>query len=419
MNFKLLALLLLTVSAAYRMFLSWIEYRSAGNPTPENVRDVYDEETYRKWRAYHGEKCRLQMLSGFVSFVLEFVLIAINAYSWAAGAFSENVYVQALSVILFDQIVNLPISVFFEYRDALGIEEKYGFNRSTKKTFVSDQIKQFFISLILVSGLLCLFALLHRSLGDWVLLLFAAVLFLVILGIAFLYPFFSRIFNRFTPLADEELKRKLTNLLEKNGYKVREIKVMDASRRTSKSNAYFSGYGRSKSIVLYDTLLSSSTPNEICAVFAHEMGHGLHRDTLKNQAFSFLNVCLIAVIAWLLARTPEIYASFGFDAVNYGFAFLLMTIALSVLSPLLGLFVNAHSRKAEFRADRQSVKEGYGEALVSALKKLARANFSSLAPSPLLVKLEYSHPPLSERIRAIEELSAKSRSQNHDGRTNS
>lgn len=408
MNFKLLALLLLTVSAAYRMFLSWIEYRSAGNPTPENVRDVYDEETYHKWRAYHGEKCRLQMLNGLVSFVLEFVLIAVNAYSWAAGAFSENVYVQALSVILFDQIVNLPFSVFFEYRDALGIEEKYGFNRSTKKTFVSDQIKQFLISLLLVSGLLCLFALLHRSLGDWVLLLFAAVLFLVILGIAFLYPFFSRIFNRFTPLTDEELKRKLTNLLEKNGYKVREIKVMDASRRTSKSNAYFSGYGRSKSIVLYDTLLSSSTPNEICAVFAHEMGHGLHLDTLKNQAFSFLNVCLIALIAWLLARTPEIYASFGFDAVNYGFAFLLMTIALSVLSPLLGLFVNAHSRKAEFRADRQAVKEGYGEALVSALKKLARANFSSLAPSPLLVKLEYSHPPLSERIRAIEELSEKS-----------
>ena len=179
---------------------------------------------------------------------------------------------------------------------------------------------------------------------------------------------------------------------------------MDASRRSSKSNAYFTGFGKMKTIVLYDTLLQAMTPDEICAVFAHEMGHGLHKDTLKSQLLTFVQLLILGVLAWLTLRSPEIFASFGFSEVNYGFAlFLIMNVEFALLSPLYGLLANWYSRRAEYRADAQAVQEGCGPALISALKKLTKENFSDLAPHPLLVKLQYSHPTLSQRIKAIEQ----------------
>ena len=132
----------------------------------------------------------------------------------------------------------------------------------------------------------------HKSLGDWMIVVFTAVMTLLVLGISFLSPILTKIFNKFTPLEDGELKDKLTALLEKHGYKVRAIQVMDASRRSTKSNAYFTGFGKMKTIVLYDTLIEQMTTDEICAVFAHEMGHGLHKDTLKNQIFSTIQMFL-------------------------------------------------------------------------------------------------------------------------------
>ena len=155
-----------------------------------------------------------------------------------------------------------------------------------------------------------------------------------------------------------------------------------------------------KTIVLYDTLVESMTPDEICAVFAHELGHGLHKDTLRNQILSFVQMAVLGVLA---LRTEGIFTAFGFDGINYGFAIILiMSVEFAFISPLFGLLVNYSSRRAEYRADAQAVKEGYGDQLISALKKLARQNYADLAPSSLLVKLEYSHPTLSQRIIAIE-----------------
>ena len=271
------------------------------------------------------------------------------------------------------------------------------------KTFVTDQIKNLLLSILLSAGLMGIFAWLHGWLGDGVILCFTAVVFVITLVIAFLYPKLSRISNKFVPLEEGELREKLTELLTKHGYKVKAIEVMDASRRTTRSNAYFTGYGAMKTIVLYDNLIHTMTTEEICAVFAHELGHGLHKDVPKKQALNILNILLIAVMAWLTVKFPQVYEAFGFTGVNYGFTYILLgSVLLSLTQPLLGLLINAFSRRCEYRADAQAIKEGYGPALVSGLKKLARENFSHLAPSPLLVKLSYSHPPLSQRIAAIE-----------------
>lgn len=403
MTFKLLALVLLTLVCAYQLLLHGVETRSAANPIPDNVRDVYDAETYQKWRAYQGEKSRLQWISTLVSFAVSFLLLLTDAYAAAAARMPDHIYLQLTAVLLVELVAETAVGAVIGYVDTMVIEEKYGFNRSTLKTFVMDKLKGFAISAVVSIGLMSAFAAIHQALGDWVVVLFAALVFALVLLIVFLYPVLSRIGNKFTPLEDGELKEQLTALLSRNGYKVKAIQVMDASRRTTKINAYFSGFGRMKTIVLFDTLLQKMTTEEICAVFAHELGHGLHKDVLKQQLMNIVTVCLMALLAWLTVRYPAVYRDFGFEQVNYGFAFILLSsIELSVLQPLVGLWQNAYSRKAEYRADQQAVKEGYGPVLASALKKLARDNFSHLSPSPLLVALDYSHPPLSQRLDAIE-----------------
>ena len=179
---------------------------------------------------------------------------------------------------------------------------------------------------------------------------------------------------------------------------------MDGSRRSTRANAYFSGLGRTKTIVLYDTLMEQMSPDEIVAVFAHEMGHNKHKDNLKMQAMSLINLGVMVLLVWTLVSVSEIYSDFGFDRVNYGFAFYLLgTVCLSFLSPFLGLFSEALSRRFEYRADRFAKERGYGSALISALKVLARNSFACLSPHPLLVKLTYDHPTVSQRIAALEE----------------
>ncbi|MBQ6672762.1 MAG: M48 family metallopeptidase [Spirochaetales bacterium] len=408
MSFKTAALVIVSAVYLYNLALSILKAASSKNPVPENVSDVYDPQTYGKWRAYHAEKSRLSIVTSSVSFVLDLLLLALNVYSSFASLFPENPTTQLFSVFLLSSLTSLPL-IPFEYYDTMVIEQRYGFNRTRKSTFWIDRIKEFIISLLVMTGIGALLMWTHRLLGDWLILAFALIMTLFALAVAFLYPLLSRVFNKFTPLEDGELKDRVTALLSSHGYKVRAIKVMDASRRTTKSNAYFTGFGKMKTIVLYDNLVKNMSTDEICAVFAHEMGHGLHRDTLKNQIMSFVQMAILSVLAWLTLRTGEIFTQFGFSAVNYGFAvILIMSVEFALIAPLFGLLVNAISRRAEYRADRQAVSEGYADALISALKKLARENFSDLAPSPVVVKLEYSHPTLSRRIDAIEKLKQSS-----------
>ena len=402
MNWKWIVLAVMALGTLYDVLLNVVVARSANNPTPKNVADIYDAQTYQRWKAYRAEKGKLQMLSTLASFLLLFVLLITNAHAAFASLFPQRAGVQMVAVVLLQTLVDTVKGVIFGYVDTMVIEEKYGFNRSTMKTFVVDQIRNLIIGFGLTCGLLLALMALHTNLGDWVVVLFAGVLFVFTLLVSFLYPVFSRLGNKFTPLEEGELKTKLMDLLQKHGYHVKAIEVMDASRRTTKLNAYFTGFGKMKTIVLFDNLLGAMSTDEICAVFAHELGHGLNKDVLKNQILNLVNLLTMSVVVWLSVKFVGLHTDFGFETVNYGFAYILLGIGLGLVQPLLGMLINANSRRAEYRADRQAIAEGYGQALVVALKKLSRDNFAHLAPSKVQVLLEYSHPPLSQRIAAIE-----------------
>lgn len=402
MNYRLTVIILVLVAGLYQTVLNVVRALSAKNKTPENLSDVYDAETYARWKQYAKEHSKLSIVSGLVGVGFTLVLLLTNAYSAFASLFPAGAFMQLFAVILLEIGVSAVTDFFYSYIATMKIEEKYGFNRSTKKTFIKDKIRGLIIEMILSLGITTLLWVLYTNIGDWIVLLFAVALFLITLVIIFLYPYLSRIGNTFTPLDEGELRDRLMELLTKHGYTVRAIEVMDASRRTTKLNAYFTGFGKMKTIVLYDNLINTMTADEILAVFAHELGHGLHKDVLKRQILSFGNLLLMSLTVWACLKIGDLYTAFGFDSVNFGFAYILMSVGLGVLQPFTSLIINAVSRKAEYHADRQAVEEGYKEPMVSALKKLARENFAHLSPSKINVLLEYSHPPLGDRIAAIE-----------------
>lgn len=406
MDYKLIALLLFALSAAFQAYLYYLDLRSADRDIPDNVKDVYDPETYRTWQNYSREGSRLGLTRHLVSSLVTFLVLAFDLYARLVGRLPlTGLYLPAMAVLVLDALVDLVVSTPFNYKNQLGIEEKYGFNRMDKKTFFIDLAKDTLIGLALTCGILCLFIWVHQALGNWLLLVFTAIMVVFLLAVFFIAPALGKIHNKFEPLPEGDLRRRLEELLTQNGCVVKAINVMDGSKRSTKANAYFSGFGRSKTIVLYDTLLEQMTDDEIVAVFAHEMGHNKHKDTLKMYPVSILQVAIMVALAWALVSVPEICQAFGFEGVNYGFAFWLMaSVCLNALAPFVNLFSTRLSRKAEYAADRFAAENGYGPALISALKKLSRSSFACLNPHPTLVALSYSHPTVSQRVAALEQV---------------
>lgn len=397
---RIIFVVLCLISFIYEIFLNVLSRRSVKNPIPESVRDVYDEAEYLKWKSYKHECVKFGIVTTVVSFVLVAAMIGFNVFAVVPKLTSDK-YLTTLYTILIFTLVTTVAGTVMNYYSTFVIEEKFGFNKSTKKTFFVDTVKNLIINLVIDCGLVFIIQLLYDAIGDYIIIAFAAVLLVVILFVTLLVPYFSKMFNKFTPLENQELEARIRALLEKNGIRVRSITVMNASLRTTKSNAYFAGMGKTKSIVLYDNLVNNFTDDEIVAVFAHEMGHAVHKDTTKNYFFSFGNVVVIVLAVWAMLKL-NVYADFGFDFINYGLTYILTFNAiLPILSPLMNLASSLHSRRAEYKADAAAAKEGYGDALISALKKLAKENFADLSPDKTLVALTYSHPTIAQRIEAI------------------
>ncbi|MBR5253379.1 MAG: M48 family metallopeptidase, partial [Clostridia bacterium] len=389
--YRYIFLAILTLNLIYDIILSVLSDRQKNKPLPENVRDVYDEAEYKRWRAYSAEHKRVATIDGIISFALLLVMFGTNVFSWLYNLlpgteFWKNVLLMAVFT-LFTSIVSIPASCIRTF----GIEEKYGFNKSTVKTFVADEIKGLIINMILNCLLVAAVYAIGRGL-TWEMYLGYLIGAVAFLGIfSMLSNVFQKIFNKFTPLPEGELRDTLTEMFAAEGYKLKNIYVMDASRRTTKVNAYCTGLGKLKRIVLFDNLVNNYTPGEITAVFAHELAHFKHRDTLKLTLCSYLNVAVIISAVAVFALFPEISMEYGFDGANMAFALIsLLCVIFTPVLKLIALPVNAFSRSCERRADTFATRKGYGESMISALKKLSKDNLTDLNPHPFVVKVEHS-----------------------------
>ncbi len=404
MNYKIIALAVMALVFIYDTVIRYLDTKSAGRKIPDNVSDVYSGEEYEKWLKYDAELNRFGFIRHIFGGIVDFCLIGFDAYAGIVNLFNtDNIYLCALIVLVANSLIGEVLGIPFSYYRNMVIEQKYGFNRMTVKTFVVDELKNLLIENGLMIALMLALIWMHQTIGNALLIGFTAIMLAFTLAVNLLQPVFVRIFNKLTPLPEGDLRTRLMELVTSNGCKVHDIYTMDGSKRSTRANAYFAGLGKLKTIVLYDTLMEQMSEDEILAVFAHEMGHNKHKDTLKLLGIAILNIVLMVFILWGLVSIPEIYTDFGFEGLNYGFAFILLSsVCLSALSPLISLFQSVLSRKFEYAADNFAKEQGYGKALISALKKLAKNNFSCLNPHPLIVLLTYSHPTVSQRIEALE-----------------
>ncbi len=400
---KILLLCLLTVTYLWDVVLYFLSASQKKKPTPENVRDVYNAEEYARWAEYSAERKRLSTIEKVFEFIVLLFLYGTNVFSAVYTRLPGNEFARsALLMLIYTAFLTL-ISLPFEWVREMRIEEKYGFNRTTVKTFISDQVKNLILGALLNVALVEAALGAYRSFGGKFFIFLFAGLALFMILVSTLSTTFMKLFNKFTPLEEGELRDILTKMFADAGYKLSDIYVMDASTRTTKVNAFCSGMGKFKKIVLYDNLVNNYTTGEIAAVFAHELGHYKHRDTAKLMACSLLNMAAMTGMIAAFVLIPQISLDYGFAEPSVVFAVIaLMGVVMGPIMRLLAIPTNYMSRAFEYRADNTAVKAGYGPELVSSLKKLTKDNLSDLNPHPLIVALEHNHPTLSSRIANVE-----------------
>jgi STE24 endopeptidase len=357
------------------------------------------------------ESHRLSMIARVTdtAILILFLLFGFFPYiAYLASSVTPDLKLQTLVFFGIYMTVSYALGIGFSIYQTFSIEERYGFNKSTVKTFMLDQVKSLLLAVILGGPLGYLLLSMYLGMGNEF-ILYSWLLFMALsLILNLLYTrVFIRLFNKLTPLPDGELKEKIESLARKTGYGIKGISVMDASKRSSRLNAFFSGFGRFKQIVLFDTLVGKLSADETVAVLAHEIGHARHRDVLKNFLISAVQTAAYLAMLTFFMSSGDFSMSFGFSDVHLGFAIILFGILMEPLGILLGIPLTAISRKAEYRADRFSAETAGKEPMTSALKVLARENFSNLTPHPLVVMMSYSHPPISDRITAISNVERK------------
>ena len=407
---KLFVLLVILVVYIFETAISVLNYRNRKALMPESVMDIYDPEKYQTWLSYTMANFKLGMISGIISTSLLVVLLGFNAFGWLeqfVNQLTSIVFLQPLLFLLFFYLLNLLVQLPFKYYRIFTIEATYGFNKMTKKLFWMDTLKGVILSVVLGGGLISLLDLIFRRFEND-LLLFIGVSYLalavILISVYLLQKYFARWFNKVTPLAPGDLKDDIDALGNRLGFSVKKIFVLDASKRSTKLNAYFSGLGKQKEVVLFDTLIEKLSKEEILSVLAHELGHATHKDTLKGLFRTLLLLLVYVVLLGIIVLNPILFTAFGLTGVHIGFTLILMMVLLEPVSIPISIYINYASRVAEYKADAFSARHTSKDAMIGALKKLSIENFVNLTPHPLFVLIRYSHPPISNRIEYIQSL---------------
>jgi len=378
-------------------------FKQEGSVPPE-VEEFIDSDKYKEIVSYSAEKSRFGVVEQVASALVLLFLILSGFLPWldevlpGKGIFHGLLFLLAVMFILY--LVEIP----FDYYHTFGIEERYGFNKCTLNTWISDQAKGFVISFILLSLLVgVVLFVIEASPELWWFWAFLAVSVIQIL-LTVLYPvLIAPLFNKFEPLEDEILSKKVNALMGNNGIRVKGIFQMDAGKRSSHTNAYFTGLGKTKRIVLFDTLIDTHPHEEILAVLSHEIGHFKKKHILKQLIFFEITMLAGSYLIYRIIGWDAIYTTFGFSGVKPYVGLLLIGIFVGKLSYFLKPFYMALSRKFEIDADALAIKlMGTGRFLARALKRMAADNLANLTPHPLYVWFNYSHPPIVERIRTLE-----------------
>ena len=402
----ILLLAILSFDFIYSKILEFLNIRSMKETLPDNVKDIYDEEKYKKSIAYARTNNKFSLLTSSFSFLLSFALLSTGFFGWFDVVVRELIANEELVSLAFfgllflaSDILNIP----FQLYGTFVIEEKFGFNKTTYKTFVLDKLKGYVLTAIIGGLILFILLKLMNVFGQdfwiyfWV-VISAFTLFMNMFYTSLILP----LFNKLTPLEDGDLKQAIEAYSKKVSFPLDNIFVIDGSKRSAKSNAFFSGIGKKKKIVLYDTLIENHSKEELVAVLAHEVGHFKKKHIITGYLVSMLQTGITLFIMSLIIFNPEVSKAMGGEQLGIHLNLLAFGILYSPISHFIGIFMNVLSRKNEFEADAYAMNTYDGAFLQQALKKLSVDNLSNLFPHPAYVFINYSHPPLLKRLAAME-----------------
>lgn len=404
-------LLVVILDFVWTQYLAYRNRKRMSPDVPPLLEGIYDKDEYARQQAYQKINSRFGLYTSLFSFIVMLLILSLGIFGWLDGLlrqFINNEVVLTLAFFGIVYIVNDIITLPFSYYATFVIEERFGFNKSTKAIFWLDQLKGLLLTAVLGGIILALLVWFYETLGTyaWLYAWGAVTVFSL-----FMTLFYSNIivplFNKQTPLEDGELRNAIEAFSQEAGFSIKNIYVMDASKRSSKANAYFTGFGAKKRIVLFDTLINDLSTSEIVAVLAHEIGHYKKRHTLQGMFISiFYTGIILFLLSWFLDNEAIAVALGGKEA-SFHLGLIAFSVLFTPVSMIIGLFSSMHSRKNEYQADAYAAGFGLADSLISGLKKLSVKSLSNLNPDPLYVFFYYSHPTLLQRMGALLEIDNK------------
>ncbi len=391
-------------------YLDYLNGKNVNMELPDEVKGIYDEEKYKKQQEYFKTNQKFGSVSNIFSFVVIMLMFFFFGFAFVDSIARGLTVVPMLISLLFFGILyfaNELITLPFDLYKTFVIEEKFGFNKMTPRLYALDTIKSWLLTVLLSGGIIALLMLFYEYTGRmfWLIawgLMAAVSIFMMMFYSNLIVP----LFNKQTPLEEGELRTEIEKFCSQVGYQLENLYVIDGSKRTTKANAYFTGLGAKKRIVLYDTLMDTLTTEEIVAVLAHEIGHYKHKHTRTSLILSLLNMGVMFYLLSLALGTPEegnihIAQALGSENPSFHFGVIVFGILYAPISLLLSIGANVLSRKHEFQADSFAKEHGLGNALGEALKKLSVSTLSNLNPHPAYVFFHYSHPTLLQRLKNL------------------
>jgi STE24 endopeptidase len=393
------------ISYLFGELLDYINLKAQRNDIPDEIASFYDRTKYLKSLDYHKELARFGFLTSAFSFALSLAMLVFGGFGWLDSMLRpliENPIVLALVFFGILMIASDVLTIPFQLYSVFVIEEKYGFNKTTLKTFFIDKVKGYLLGAVIGAPLLALLIYLIQAIGPyfwiWFALIAAAFIFFMNM---FYTSLILPLFNKLTPLPDGELKTAIEQFSKKVNFPLDNIFVIDGSKRSNKANAFFSGIGKKKKIVLYDTLIERHSTNELVAVLAHEVGHFKKKHIIWGFGLSIVQVFFMLFVLSLMVYNENLSFALGGTQQAIHLNLIAFTILFAPISGVTGLFMSMLSRKNEFEADAYARETHSGPALAEALKRLSVDSLSNLYPHPWYVFFHYSHPPLLQRLKAI------------------
>jgi len=410
---SLLVILLVIISAGFLgdLILDILNIRNIKAELPLVLKDRYDQDRYSKSQFYLRESGNfgfIVSLLGFVAMMLMFILGGFTGLnSWVMSVTDSPIW----AALLFFGILGLASdlgSTPFTIWSTFVIEEKYGFNKTTPKTFILDKLKSWLLVLLIGVPLAAFIIWIYTKTGSWFWLFAWVVLSLFSLFMSFFYStLIVPLFNKQKPLEEGSLRTAIEALASKTGFALDKIFVIDGSKRSSKANAYFSGFGRKRRIVLFDTLIQELQEKEILAVLAHEIGHYRKKHIIWTMALSLAQSAVILFVFSLVVGNPALSAALNVPVPSFHIGILVFGVLFSPVSTVTGLLTNLLSRKFEYQADEYAAQAGYAHELGEALIGLSEKNLSNLTPHPAYAFVHYSHPTLLQRIAVLQKLKSE------------